>query len=201
MSRYLSVHLYSLVTPKKTKKKKKQKRRFTLRNTGSVSTDGAFGITHWNRWLYKCMGARESRWISEYALKTIHSHVSWASIVGLSSSQSTVLTEGTDPATRAFPLFWARGHTVMSVREMFELWVYLCKYVSCICNMYFHTLIILSGFWVGQEQQIKLMTGIEFLLLKCLGIVLSNAKINFTEMFVVSWANWQGSTQHINEWE
>ena len=67
------------------------------------------------------MVARESWRRSEYALKTIHSHVSWASIVGLSSSQSTVLTERIDPAIRAFPLFWARGHTVMSVREMFEL--------------------------------------------------------------------------------
>ena len=43
------------------------------------------------------------------------------SIAGLSSSQPTILTEGNGPATWEFPLVRARGHTVMSVREMFEL--------------------------------------------------------------------------------
>ena len=56
---------------------------------------------------------------------------------GLSSSLPTVSTKETDPATWAFPLLRARGHTVISVNEMFELWVYICKYVSCTCDMYF----------------------------------------------------------------
>ena len=47
------------------------------------------------------------------------------SIAGLSSCLPTVLTGGIDPATWAFPLFQARGHDDMFMREMFELWVSL----------------------------------------------------------------------------
>ena len=53
------------------------------------------------------MGARDSWLGSEYVEETIHSNASWGSIVGLSSSRPTVLAQGTDKVTMAFPLFQA----------------------------------------------------------------------------------------------
>ena len=44
----------------------------------------------------------------------------------LSSSQPTVLTEGMTQPPGHFLSFGLEGVFVMSVREMFEFWVYLC---------------------------------------------------------------------------